>query len=239
MHIRLIIEGILTFCTLSAILLLGISGMTKISITAVNNEARESLELTAKAIAATIDVRTHETFISQSQSTSKKFKDAEANLAKIVESDKRFDTIYTVRWELGKSHFVLDPKPSPGSLPEGTVVIAPSLMEYYPSPPLELREAIQLNKTMSTSKPYIDEWGVFMTAYAPLVLDNVVVGVLAIDIDAKSWDDKFTTIRDEQERASWLSILLVFCISVIQMLLRFASKAIQEKKKEIIYGKRR
>ena len=69
----------------------------------------------------------------------------------------------------------------------------------YKSPPVELHQSLQ-HKQQITVGPYRDEWGTYISVFAPIIdsRSGEVLMVLGIDIEARDWQAGLDEVRREQ-----------------------------------------
>lgn len=222
MTTRAAIEGtFVATCTL-ALLLTEIDALGDAGRVAVAEEARDSLAVMAKLVAATIDVREHESFVNPEQVNDPAFIAAEARITRLRQSDPRFVYIYTVRAAPDDRYwFVLDPQlpPTPDGFVDDDVML---MRPYEHDMPRELRKAAERRIATATDEPYEDKWGTFMSGYAPIFDPDsgLSVGVAAVDIDAAEWEHKFDKLTQEVRTAK----LLAFTLSAVFGLVVFAAR---------------
>ncbi|HNX80586.1 MAG TPA: ATP-binding protein [Candidatus Omnitrophota bacterium] len=102
------------------------------------------------------------------------------NLQIITPQEYRW--FYTMSLVDGKPLFVVD------SVPVGQFGHEEPLMLAYKEPPEELLAVFKTGKAVTVG-PYTDEWGSFLSGFAPIFssVDGRVIGALGIDIEAKDW----------------------------------------------------
>jgi signal transduction histidine kinase len=98
-----------------------------------------------------------------------------------------FTFVYTCLVLPDKVVFVLDPTP-PGQKMSTGIDAKSHVLQPYKNPPIELLQAFQSGQTTYTKKPYKDEWGTYISAYAPLKdTSGKIVGVFGVDLNATDY----------------------------------------------------
>jgi methyl-accepting chemotaxis protein len=113
--------------------------------------------------------------------------------------------IYTMRIDNSKVTFIID------DLEEGTATIG----EQYLEPPATLFTAI--NGVKTTDNIYTDEWGSFLTAYAPLKDSQGNIIIIAADMDAA------TVIQRENFIGETIYLIIGASIAVAALIVAYFS----------------
>ena len=123
----------------------------------------------------------------------------------------RFAYVYTCIQRGDNIYFVLDPTPA-GERKINGVDAKSHVMQLYDAPAPELIQALTTGNTVFTVKPYTDDWGTFMSAYAPIKdANNKVVGVFGVDLTAVEYLNTQSSFRD----VFLLSLAVIFLSGVI------------------------
>jgi len=92
----------------------------------------------------------------------------------------------------GQIGFIVDDDEESQISPVGTIYSEPG--------PLIASKISTLNEAAVETEPYTDEWGTWLTGYAPIrASDGTVTGVLAIDMS-------YNNILEEQKRLAWICL---------------------------------
>ena len=99
-------------------------------------------------------------------------------------------------------------------------------METYQDSPVELRGVFTTGEPRVTGL-YTDEWGTFITAYAPLHdAAGKTVAVLCVDMFANDYDKHFLGIRGVIFRARIGAVLMSLVFGLTFFVLRFAMASV-------------
>lgn len=203
-----VVFGVLAFC-----LLAGISGMVYgLSREALISEIRDGLQRTSKVAAASVDGDTHGDFTRADQESSPEYQTAIAPLRRITEASPQIAFAYSAVLREGKVYFVLDATmpPAPGEKDESV-----SIMELYDPPPPDLLYALEKQEAVVTKEPYTDEWGTFISAYAPIRdYKKQFVGVVGVDLKIDDFKRRLTRIQQVSYIAVAVSLLISIAIGV-------------------------
>ena len=201
------------FGLLAFSLLAGISGLVYgLSREALITEIRDGLQRTSKVAAASVDGDTHGDFTRAEQESSPEYQTAIAPLRRITEASPQIAFAYSAVLRDGKVYFVLDATmpPAPGEKDESV-----SIMELYDPPPPDLLFALQNKEAVVTKEPYTDEWGTFISAYAPIFdHQKAFVGVVGVDLKIDNFKRRLTSIQQVSYIASAISLLISIAIGV-------------------------
>ena len=112
--------------------------------------------------------------------------------------------VYTVRYrEDGSCEFVVDSDPEAAAMPG----------DDFEGDEVEIAQAYAGN-TVVTNEPYVDEWGVHLSAYSPIYADGKIVGLGVVDVS-------MTWINEQSHKLLMMIIsicMLVLLIGVAVML---------------------
>jgi len=181
------------------------------AMNALKNEVSDKLVRAAQDVARDIDGDLHKTFSRTNQETSIEYTNALAPLEKAlywtqdgkkVRNDYRF--VYTCIQSNSQIYFVLDPTPS-GDADHDGVDDKSHIMQLYDAPSKSLQETLATGKPHGDEEPYKDEWGHFVSGYAPFYdSQGKMVGVVGVDWKADTYAERLAGIR----RAWYLQIAL-------------------------------
>lgn len=166
------------------------------AVAAQKGEIREGLQRSAQIVAAQmIDAELHKTFLHQSQKTSPEYLAAVKPFSDIMKVDPALRYVYTVVLKGGKAYFVLDPLPP-------TETDAVQIMQEYPDAGPDIMKALKEKKVVVSEDPYTDNWGTFITAYAPFFdKQKEFVGVVGVTIDVSNYLERLRPIKQATVRA--------------------------------------
>ena len=171
------------------------------------NEAREDMERLASGAAALVDGDLHRTLISSAQMGSEAHEKALAPLLRFHRLLPDISYVYTVVWKDQKPCFVLDTSTSASQLKLKRPATPSAIMEPYEKPAPELIRALREHVIQSTHGLYQDEYGVFLSGYAPFY-DSAgsFAGVIGVDMDARELQTRGDQARAKAEGAGLLAL---------------------------------
>jgi diguanylate cyclase (GGDEF)-like protein/PAS domain S-box-containing protein len=108
--------------------------------------------------------------------------------------------VYTVVRDGTDIRFVLDAA-NPGDLDGDGVEDQSGVWELYadadPAMQSVLGDGRAVGLAVATARPYVDDWGAFMTGYAPIVtVDGRQVGAVGVDVDARVYLAEIASTRN-------------------------------------------
>jgi PAS domain S-box-containing protein len=181
------------------------------AMAALKHEVQDKLLRTARSIAAEVDGDLHRTFTDRAQEETPDYDRALIPLrralywrenGKPVRNDYRF--IYTCILVGDEVRFILDSTP-PGLTVKGGVDEKSHIMQPYPDASSRLVSVLRNGVAEADSEPYTDEWGTFVSGYAPFFdSQGKLVGAVGVDWYAQTYAARLAGIR----RAWYLQIVL-------------------------------
>ncbi|MBS0633223.1 MAG: response regulator [Verrucomicrobia bacterium] len=182
------------------------------AMSALKKEVQDKLVRAAMDVARDIDGDLHETFTDPKQETTPAYFRALEPLQKAlywrlggkdVRNDYGFVYTCIVKPD-GQIYFVLDPTP-PGTRTPSGIDAKSHIMQPYPDASDVLRKTIATGEPQADPEPYADEWGVFVSGYAPFYDGKgKQVGIVGVDWAADTYAARLAGIR----RAWYLQIVL-------------------------------
>ena len=232
-HFKVLVESLLLF-----LFLLVVNGSQFNSVYEKANEVysqriKEELLQTARAYAATVSGDLHQQILSPSDEKSSAYEEAIAPLKKLRLASKKLRYIYTVILKDGKIYFILDATPL-GDADKDGVEDHSFVMDEYKDPDPTLTSALLAKRAMVSPKPYTDQWGTFISAYAPIYnTSNQFVGLLAIDRNYSDYRAELLLIRLRFLKSMIVPALAIILLIVIFYVLRFMALNAQMQLKHI------
>ncbi len=194
------------------------------SIEALKEEIKIGLKSNVAAAATTIDGRIHRQFTRNTERSDSLFIAHNEPLERIRKAARNIRYIYTTILKEEKVYFVLNPSPQNDNDKDGFPDEAPALMDEYNNPAPELLSALTKQETI-VSNPYQDEWGVFISGYAPFY-DNKgdFVGVLGMDLELSNFYTRLAPIKIAFEKTA---VIILFIGLVMGLLILYIRKHTQ------------
>ena len=159
-------------------------------------EAGSDLGDLARVAATLVDGDLHRTLNSPSQMNGETHKKLLAPLLKLHQALPDISYIYTVREENGALHIILDTTTSAGELHLMRPPTPSTIMDRYDDPDPAMVLALHDGRVHSSNKPYRDEFGVFMSGYAPFFdSQGKIAGVAGVDIAVNELDSRMRNLR--------------------------------------------
>ncbi len=181
------------------------------AMTALKAEVQDKLMRAAMAVAIEVDGDLHQTLVDPAQEETAEYERAVEPLRRALYWRKNgedvrndYGFIYTCIRRGEEVFFVLDPTP-PGLLLSNGVEQKSHVMQPYPDASDTLREVLRTGVAAADPEPYEDEWGVFVSGYAPFY-DSArrMVGAVGVDWRAETYAKRLAGIQ----RAWYLQIVL-------------------------------
>lgn len=184
------------------------------SINALKQEVRENLIRIAGSAASVVDVDLHKTFSKPETQARKEYQQALEPLGKILRSQEDIRFVYTCVLKDGKVFFVLDPTPAGDSDKDG-VEDKSNVMDEYSDPSPALIRALKSGRRDADEEPYSDEWGTYISGYAPFFDKNDnLVGVVGVDLSAKHYLSRLAGVQASAKLGLLVAFLMSFAIGI-------------------------
>lgn len=199
---------------------------------ALDDEIKEGLIRTARAVSTVVDGDSHKTFVDRSQETSAEYLQAIEPLKKILEIDETIAFLYTIILKDDKIYFILDPT-DPDSLDDEGIQVKSHIMDEYhgASPEIEMLVALREHKATVTNNPETDRWGTFLSGFAPIFDSrNEFVAVVGVDIDVDDYLARLEPIEIATNRALVTALFLAVIIGALVWFMRNFLKVINKKR---------
>lgn len=162
--------------------------------TSLIQEIKIGLESNVSSAATTINGDVHRKFSSNTARDDSLYLSQISPLEEIRIASKDIRYIYTNILQDGRVLFVLNPSPQNDNDGDGQPDLAPALMDEYHNPAPELLSALTEQKTV-VSEIYEDEWGVFISSYAPFYdAKGAFVGTLGMDLELNNFYKRLSPV---------------------------------------------
>jgi|GEM_PF-1566868 len=194
--IRPVREGMLVGLLVLVASGLGVAWIYSSSYNSEVKEVRHNLEQLATGVAGIVDGDLHKKLTSRSQLGSDVHEKVLAPLIKFHRALPAINYIYTCVLENDGVHFILDTSTNAAEL-HTTRTYTPSLIgDLYEKPDPVLVEALHKGTVASTAKPYTDEFGTFMSGYAPIYdSKGTRLGVIGVDYSVEDFNAQLAALR--------------------------------------------
>jgi PAS domain S-box-containing protein len=191
----------------------------------------EKLMSTVKLASALTDTDKLQSLTSPEQKQSQTYARALKPYIDILKAHEDLVYIYTLRACGQNLCFVMD-----AHLPrQGETIIASDINEVYEQPTPILRQTYKERATRVESEPYTDEFGTFLSAFAPLYTPSGnYIGLIGVDMSLKQYKIKQHQIDLALLTGLFLTGIICFLIFVFITHQRRKSKALGNKYKSLI-----
>jgi len=221
---RAIIESAVAATAVAGIVALALLGLWRTSEDTLVREMRDGLTQLAGVAASTIDPTLHRQLRDSSQIDSPLYDKAIEGLRRALRMTPDAKYMYTVVRDNGAIRFVLDAA-EPGDHDGDGREDRAQLWELYATPDSELLIALGLpgeqGRPSASEVPHTDEWGTFMTGYAPIIDDSgAQVGVVGVDVTADEYFSQLGAIRGQLYLGLIPSTMLTIAVGLGAFLLR-------------------
>jgi signal transduction histidine kinase/CheY-like chemotaxis protein len=201
---RAVLEGTLVAGIFLLVGLLATFGLWRSATMSLQTQLREEMARLATVAAGLVDPQLHQSFHDPSQMTSKEYAQAIEPLRLFREHAPGVKYVYTAVRIDGVVHFILDAA-EPGDHDGDGVEDQAAIFEPYDDCEDEIHVAFGVNGQPATAtsspEPYTDEWGTFITGYAPIRDDQGdVLAVIGVDMTA---DRYLARLATAESRAIW------------------------------------
>ena len=183
-------QALLAALLLLAFLLLFAFIMTLLARRELLAEVQTRLLAYAKTAAILTDGDLHQTLTRPEQKGSAAYLRLQATYRQILKANHELTYLYTYVLRDGKIYFVIDSEPeNPDyALQNNLRSSTADVMEEYENNSPVLMQALQNKAPLVEDKTYSDEWGTFLSAYAPIYNSkHEFVGIVGADINARDF----------------------------------------------------
>ena len=175
---------------------LSILGIYNWTHQALIHDVRGDLEQFAKIAAPLVDGNLHEQLVSPAQLNGEVHKKVLAPLVRFHRAIPSVAYVYTCVLVSNEVHFVLDTSTSSNELNRARAYIPSLIMDVYKSPDPAMLRALNEGVVISTDHPYSDEFGTFMSGYAPIFNSaGKRVGIVGVDLSLADYLARLKAVR--------------------------------------------
>ncbi len=161
---------------------------------AIHAELSSTLSSAAALTAASIDPTLHDSLRSPSQMGSDLYRRASQPLLRLRSSLPSVDYAYSLVARQDDLRFVLDSTYYVKNAGDRNPVVG--VGQWYRDAPPEAWDAIRQDKVTVVDKPYQDQWGTFMSGFAPFHnADGSVAGIVGVDMSTSQMGAKMLSLR--------------------------------------------
>ncbi len=181
---------------------------------ALKSEVRSNLIRIATVAAAMVDGDAHRQFISPRQETTPAYFRAIKPLDQVQKASGDIKYVYTCIIKQGQIYFVLDPTP-PGDHDGNGIDDKSHIMQPYPEADAEMKTALRTGKAQADQEPTADQWGNFMSGYAPIRdSQNRLVGIVGVDLTVDHYVSHLAAMRRAAVTGLTLAITLALLTGI-------------------------
>jgi len=171
---------------------------------------RNSLRRTALACALAVNPAAHASLTERGQENSQVYLDACGRLQQVrdaMEGPEKFRFVYTCILREENVYFILDPTPAGDADGDGLDEKS-YLMQPYPGASPELFAALRRGVVSVMKEPQSDQWGTFLSAFAPIKdAGGNTIAAAGVDMELSFYE--------QQVRAIWQTTLMAGLSSVV------------------------
>ncbi len=200
--------GLLIFVA-SAIL---IAALYRHSRQAQVNSVRAELERLARQAASFVDPEIHRGLRDPAQMETEEYDQATLPLARFHRSIPEIIYVYTmIRTEAGVQ-FVLDTSNRPDWLGFDREMEPSALMDIYEEASPIMIAALESGMVATDEEPYTDEFGTFISGYAPIRhADGQLEGMVGVDLELSAFNERLAPVT----RAAWRAGAMSLAIAIV------------------------
>jgi signal transduction histidine kinase/ActR/RegA family two-component response regulator len=183
----------------------------RLSMNAYRSQVNDKISLLAAAAASQVDIATQDTLTDPSQHGSAEFERVALPLRRMLQATPGIKFIYTYVVTDGEVRFVVDCTPAGDFDGDGRDDQA-KLGEVYEDPDPEMIEVVRTGLISVSPEPHHDEWGVFVSGYAPVKrADGSIACYLGVDVTA----EEFEAQLGQMERTAFLAGIPAGLVSLL------------------------
>ncbi|MDW6004649.1 cache domain-containing protein [Vibrio mangrovi] len=187
--------------TLAATVLIALLGITTYllyakSVSALEEQIKAGLISTVSASATTLNGDIHRHFNAETLPDDPEYHAMAMQMERIRQAATDVRYIYTCILKPQGIYFIVNPSPQNDGDGDGLPDPPPALMTLYDDAPQELMDALKNQEIGVSAVPYRDQWGTFISAYAPFYdAKGEFVGVLAMDLELSGFYKRLSNIQ--------------------------------------------
>lgn len=191
------------------------------SLNALEQEIKLGLMSNVRAAAKTLPADLHQRLDASKGSDDPLYRQLASQMETIRQQTQDVRYIYTIVRDQGRPAFMVNPSPQSDGDGDGQPDVAPALLTPYVNAPTELIAALQQGDTRVSAHPYHDQWGTFISAYAPIVAsDGQVVAILAMDLELSSFFHRLKPVSAVFGKAVLIIVFLSLTVGLLVYVLR-------------------
>lgn len=221
--IRPAVEGIAVGAVVLLTALISIVQLYHRAVNTFTEEVRSGLLHVGYSAAALIDGDRFCRFTSPEQESGEEYRTAIGPLRSILRAVPDIRFLYTARLGSDGIEFVLDATP-PGDADDDGVEDHSAIADPYPDADPEMLRSICEGVATTTSEPYSDKWGTFISGYVP-IFDSAgeCVGVVGVDMSAATYDQRVQAMLFAAQLGMVPAALVSLACGIVIYLIRTAN----------------
>ncbi|MGM3162710.1 PDC sensor domain-containing protein [Dickeya undicola] len=198
------------------------------SISTLEQEIKIGLMSNVRSAASTLSGKLHQGITARTRRDAPVYRKLAIQLERIRQASQDVRYIYTTVLDQDKVRFVVNPSPQNDNDGDGLPDLAPALMQAYDNAPSELVAALRERKVSVSDQPYQDEWGSFISAYAPFYdQQGKFCGVLAMDLELSSFYQRLESLNQVFRKAISTILFLGLVVGLAVWWMRRSSQQVR------------
>ncbi|AYC20869.1 hypothetical protein DZA65_04026 [Dickeya dianthicola] len=198
------------------------------SLSTLEQEIKIGLLSNVRAAASTLSGDRHQDITARTVRDDPVYQQLAVQLERIRQASQDVRYIYTTVLDQDKVRFVVNPSPQNDNDGDGLPDLPPALMQVYDNAPAELVDALRQHKTAVSGQPYRDEWGFFISAYAPFYdQQGEFRGVLAMDLELSSFYQRLEALNQVFRKAISTILFLGLVVGLAVWWMRRSSQQVR------------
>lgn len=174
----------------------------------------ESLAALARLAASNIDGEAHARLIDAGRQNGPEYLAMVAPLRDMLAAAPQYKYIYTVRMSVDGPRFGIDAAEPIDGDGDGVIDQA-ALNELYPDADPTMLRALQTGEVLVTPEPFSDQWGTFISAFAPVYRKNGDLEcIVGVDCDAAAYMTRIGAMARADLIAGLIGLLSSICVAV-------------------------
>lgn len=204
------------------------------SLNALEQEIKLGLLSNVKAATTTLSANLHQQIDPAKGPDDPPYRQLAEQMEKIRLQTQDVRYIYTIVMRENRPYFMVNPSPQNDSDGDGLADPAPALLASYDHAPAELLTAFTSNSPQVSASPYQDQWGVFISAYAPLITeDGKTIAVLAMDLELSSFYQRRKPVSEVFGKAVLIIVFLSLIVGLLVYVLQGRARLNQHQREQI------
>ena len=185
------------------------------SVVTLRDRMSQRLQNAAILAASLTDVEAHKSFSRNEDKLTQRYQDSIDPYLSILDANRDYRYIYTIVERDGGYYFVLD-----ASIKKKTDEPKTDLTQSYSNVTPTMKEAFEKQMPTVEKEFYTDQWGTFLSAYAPIFdFKGNFVGIVGIDMSIEKYNTAVQSLKIKFYKTLCIAVLFSIFITLLLYLI--------------------